>query len=654
VVEGNQAQFTVTLDRMTDPSDWVNINYTTTDGSATAGSDYTGIIGTLAIGPNKTSEVVLVDTTHDIAVEIDEDFTLDFTNVGGPADNVTLTANQGTATITNNDYAVVSVSNPVVVEGNTATFTVTLDRVVAGGESVSIDYTTTDGSANAGSDYTAVIATLTIPAGDISGIVSVDTTPDTIVEADEDFTLDLSNVGGPADNVEITAAQGTATITDNDNYQISVDDVTVDESGATATFTVSLDQAGDVDVSLDYATTDGSAVQPGDYTATSGTLTILAVSNSGTISVPILEDALVENDETFTVTLSNVVGPGVLADATGIGTITDNDQYSIAIANAPDVVEGNQSLFAVTVSPAIHLGATVTVEYSTSNGTATAPGDYAAETNTILTITVDGTTQVFATVNTVNDNVDENTEDFGVTLSNASSDVGAAAINAAADTATANILDNDHTLTIDKAGSAADADCTLTASAGNPSGTGGGSTSSFPVSYVYEDGDTVILTATETTPVQGSPGTPGSIFLGWSGDLSGTNNPESIIIDSDKTVTAAFNTSYVLTIDKAGSGAAVSTVAPAPGDHVYEAGTVVNLTATDTAPAAGSIFVDWDCRFGDCPASVLANPTDPVNATITVNENTYVTANFDKTVGFTLTNPGTGSGTVKWGIDGQP
>ena len=72
--------------------------------------------------------------------------------------------------------------------------------MVAFGESVSINYTTNDGSANAGTDYTGVSGTLLIPAGNIDGTVLVDTTPDATVEPDEDFTLDLSNVGGAGDN----------------------------------------------------------------------------------------------------------------------------------------------------------------------------------------------------------------------------------------------------------------------------------------------------------------------------------------------------------------------------------------------------------------------------------------------------------------------
>jgi hypothetical protein len=326
--------------------------------------------------------------------------------------------------------------------------------------------------------------------------------------------------------------------------------------------------------------------------------------------------------------------------------------YSLSIDDVT-VGEGDgTATFTVTVSPGIVDNFDqVDVDWTTGDGTASAPGDYTADSGTLNFRKLSNPVTANITITINNDSTVEVPETFTITLSNATASVGDT-VTISGDTGTGTINDNDYTLTIDKTGSAPDADCTVTASAGVPSGTGGGTTSSFPVSYVYEEGDTVTLTATEKAPVQGDPGSPGSIFLGWSGDLSGSNNPDSITMDSDKTVTASFNTSLVLTIIKAGSGAGVSTVTPAPGDHVYEEGTVVNLTATDTSPAAGSIFVDWECRTGDCPISVLTNPTDPVNATLTLNENTYVTATFLASYQITLTNPGTGSGTVRYGKAG--
>ena len=91
---------------------------------------------------------------------------------------------------------------------------------------------------------------------------------------------------------------------------LSIDDVDVFEVSGSAPLTVVLDTAAASDVSVDFATSDGTAAAPDDYTATSGTATIPAGSLSTTIMVPIIDDAVAEPDETFTVTLSN---PAMLA-----------------------------------------------------------------------------------------------------------------------------------------------------------------------------------------------------------------------------------------------------------------------------------------------------------------------------------------------------
>ena len=109
---------------------------------------------------------------------------------------------------------------------------------------------------------------------------------------------------------------------------LSIDDVTLAEGNEGTTpfvFTVTMSAASSTDVTVDYASTDGTAtVAAGDYTAVSGTLTITAGETSGTITVLVNGDTKVEPDETFTVTLSNASG-ATIADAVGTGTIIDDD-----------------------------------------------------------------------------------------------------------------------------------------------------------------------------------------------------------------------------------------------------------------------------------------------------------------------------------------
>jgi hypothetical protein len=107
---------------------------------------------------------------------------------------------------------------------------------------------------------------------------------------------------------------------------ISIDDVSVAENvaGSLTTFTVSLSEQSDDVVSVLYATADGTATAPGDYTAKSGVVTFFAGETTQTISVSIVDDGNAEPTEQFTVELSDPDN-GVLEDESGTGTITDSD-----------------------------------------------------------------------------------------------------------------------------------------------------------------------------------------------------------------------------------------------------------------------------------------------------------------------------------------
>ncbi|MFN8491542.1 MAG: S8 family serine peptidase [Caldilineaceae bacterium] len=106
--------------------------------------------------------------------------------------------------------------------------------------------------------------------------------------------------------------------------KLTINDVTVNENAGNAVFTVSLAPASSQAVSVNYATANGSAVAGSDYTARSGTLTFNAGVTSAQITIPIINDTVVESDETFVVNLSNAVN-ATIADNQGSGTIKDDD-----------------------------------------------------------------------------------------------------------------------------------------------------------------------------------------------------------------------------------------------------------------------------------------------------------------------------------------
>jgi Calx-beta domain-containing protein len=215
------------------------------------------------------------------------------------------------------------VSDALVTEGDSGTknalFTVSLSAASAG--PVTVDYATADGSAKAPGDYTATTGTLIFAAGELSKQVAVGVVGDTLDELHETYSLNLSNpVGATLGN-----ARGAGTILDNDpQASLSVDDVPAPEGGQSATFTLSLSRESGKMVAVDYATGDGTAAAPSDYASRSGTIIFMAGETSKTVSVALVEDAVIEPDETFTLALSRAIN-ATLSDGQGVATIVDDD-----------------------------------------------------------------------------------------------------------------------------------------------------------------------------------------------------------------------------------------------------------------------------------------------------------------------------------------
>ncbi len=417
VNEGNSgtttAQFTVALS--VPASAPVTVAYATADGSAVAGSDYTATNGTLTFPTGTATQVINVPIVADTDVEGDETFSL----ILSAPTNATLGRPQAIATIVDDDVPAASIADASITEGNTGTsnlvFTVTLSQPST--KIITVDYATADGTAVAGSDYTATSGTLTFPAGTTTQTVVVPVLGDTTIEATETFTVTLSN----PTNLTIGTAQATGTIVTDDLPTLSINDVSTTENASgnnVATFTVTLSAAFPQAVTVNYATANVTATAGADYTATAGTLTFPANTTSQTITVPVLDDALDENDETYSVVLSAPVN-ATIAKAIGTGTIVDNDPTPSLTINNVSVAEGNSgttpAVFTVTLSAPS--GRTVTVNYATANGTATAGSDYTAASGT-LTFPAGSTTQTIA-VPVLGDTTVEASESFVVSLSSA-------------------------------------------------------------------------------------------------------------------------------------------------------------------------------------------------------------------------------------------
>jgi Calx-beta domain len=307
-----------------------------------------------------------------------------------------------------------TVNDVTVTEGDSgqqnATFTVTMSETAS--TPVTVNYGTADDTARQPGDYTQTSGVLTIAPGDTSNTILVPVKGDTLDEIDETFDLNLSSASGAT----ISDSRGVGRITDDDPAPtLSITDVSRSEGNVNLGFSVRLSRASGRDVTVNYATANGSAVAPGDYTAASGSVTIPAGSTSRTVNVGLREDTLDEPNETFTLNLSNASG-ATISDGSGRGTISDDDAAPSLAIRDTGVAEGRVAGFLVALSRAS--GRTITVRYTTGNRSALAGSDYAAASGT-LTIPA-GRTSGAVFIRTIGDRRDEANETFRVVLSRAS------------------------------------------------------------------------------------------------------------------------------------------------------------------------------------------------------------------------------------------
>ena len=209
VAEGGDAVFPVTLSPAS--SQVVTVAYTTQDGTAVADSDYTATSGTLRFEPGETMQTIRVPTRRDAIAEPSESFTVELSDPVG----TTITDATGVGTIAADAMPGLSITDAApVAEGGEATFTVSLSP--ASSKLVTVAYATRDGTAVAGSDYTAASGTLEFEPGVTSHTIRVAVLNDTTVEPTETFTVELS------DPVRATLADGTGvgTITDDVEHRV--------------------------------------------------------------------------------------------------------------------------------------------------------------------------------------------------------------------------------------------------------------------------------------------------------------------------------------------------------------------------------------------------------------------------------------------------
>ncbi|HEX6046888.1 MAG TPA: Calx-beta domain-containing protein [Pyrinomonadaceae bacterium] len=219
----------------------------------------------------------------------------------------------------------ISVRDALVVEGNSgttqATFVVALSA--ASSQTVSCSFATANGTATAGSDYTAVSGALSFAPGEVEKSVVVLVTGDTIDEQQETYFLDISNV----QNATVGTSRGNGFIVDDDGPTISINDISVTEGNSgikAATFTLTLSGPSVEAIAVRVVTAPGTATAAVDYNS----LNLVVIFSPGTVTrtfdVDILGDTNLEQNETFTVNITEAFAT-TISDGAGQCTILDDD-----------------------------------------------------------------------------------------------------------------------------------------------------------------------------------------------------------------------------------------------------------------------------------------------------------------------------------------
>ena len=311
----------------------------------------------------------------------------------------------------------VSIADATIIEGNAGTtnlqFTVTLSSVST--QDVSVLFSTVSGTATAGTDFQTTSGTAIIPAGSLTATVSVPVIGDTTFELDETFTVAIVSTG----DVIVSDGTGTGTIQNDDAAPIAgIGDVSQAEGQAGSSqfvFTFNIPAPSTLPVTVSYSTADGTATAGVDYLPASGVLTIPVGQTTVTVPVTVLGDRNVEADETFFVNLSSAQGV-TLGDSQAVGTIV-NDDRTFTFTGGGTVQEAPGGTVATfTISLDAPSTESIEVNFSTQNGTATAPADYTPVGGKL--IFAPGETSKTINVPVAADTLDEGDENFFLTLAN--------------------------------------------------------------------------------------------------------------------------------------------------------------------------------------------------------------------------------------------
>ncbi|MDO8648747.1 MAG: Calx-beta domain-containing protein [Candidatus Peregrinibacteria bacterium] len=305
----------------------VSVEYTTSDGTATAGTDYEATSGKIEYADGETTKSITIPIKEDTNGEGNETFNISLSSPGGGA--VLGTPKDAKLTIVDNDATAGGGSSTTSSIGattpgagvfsfnatgygameNAGTATITVQRTGGTTGAVTINYATSNGTATS-ADYSTTNGTLNFAAGESTKTFSVTVVDDATIDGNKSVNLTLTSPGGGAglgvpSTALLTIVDNETTSTGTGSFKFSAETFIVVESSGTATITVQRVGGHQGTVSVAYVTSNGTATSGSDFTATNGTLTFLAGEVAKTFTIPILKDTIAEEEETVTLNLNS-------------------------------------------------------------------------------------------------------------------------------------------------------------------------------------------------------------------------------------------------------------------------------------------------------------------------------------------------------------
>jgi len=302
------------------PAGSVSVNYATANGTAMAGVNYTAVSGPLTFTNGETLQVILVPLIDDTNVTGDLTFTV---NLSNPSAGTQLAAPSSTVVVVQDADAGLSFTNSVAsVLKNAGSLVVAVVCSNPRVEPLSVNYSTANGTALAGLDYTAVSGTLVFTNGIATNTFTVPILNNSLVVGNRTFTVSLSSPTPPGQLVP-PSVQTVTIIDNNSGLSFSSPTYTVLKSGVAATITVLRTDNTNTVSSVNFATANGTALAGLDYIATNGTFVFTNGQTSQTFSVIVINNTVVQPDKTVLLQLSDPVN-GVLM-APYVATLTIHD-----------------------------------------------------------------------------------------------------------------------------------------------------------------------------------------------------------------------------------------------------------------------------------------------------------------------------------------